>query len=62
MFILVEKDKKNILQEVSKLEEKLIRKYGNRFSAHIYTPKEFYNLNKKLVENINSGIKVISRE
>lgn len=63
LFILVDKDiKKNILQEISEMEVKLIRKYGNKLSARIYTIKEFSSLNKRMVENINNGIKVISRE
>lgn len=60
VFILVERDiKKILLREVSKLEEKLTIKYGNKLSTHIYTKDEFKKLNKKLVENINAGIKVI---
>ncbi|TAL47222.1 winged helix-turn-helix transcriptional regulator [archaeon] len=58
--ILTEKNiKKDLAQELSKLEEKFIKRYGNVPSFRIYTVEEFKKLNKKLADNINKGMRVV---
>ena len=63
IFILVEDRsvKKTVMEKISKLNEKFIRKYGNNLSVLAKTIKEYGKMNKNLVKNIERGIVVIRR-
>jgi predicted nucleotidyltransferase len=61
LFILIEseKGKKDVLQAVAGLDEKCLHRYGNKLSAHIFTPADVKNSeNTELLKNVDKGIVV----
>lgn len=64
LFILVEDEKgrKNILSGLENLGMRCIQRYGNKLNPHIFTTKDMKNpRNKKFIENVMKGIRVIER-
>lgn len=67
LFILVESEKnmKNIykgLNDLNILETSCLIKYGNKLNLHIFTSDNMKNpKNKKILENVMKGIRVIER-
>ncbi|MBI4015622.1 MAG: nucleotidyltransferase domain-containing protein [Candidatus Aenigmarchaeota archaeon] len=62
LFVLVDRENDKLLNMLADLDNRCLRRYGNKLSFIIYTPKKFESeKNKKLLENIKTGIVVLEK-
>ncbi len=64
LFILVENEsnRKNMMYAIGNFNNNCIQKYGNKLNAHIFTLNDMKSpKNKKFLENVMKGIRVIEK-